>query len=314
MVKNKKPKNITPKTPEEKKRVQEGNKYIQERERKAAELMDKNRSLSAKAAQRKASEQIGARDRNEQIITDKQNLAQQQTVQQQKPTKIDKQIIPEPQENIISKNYPNSLPLEKTLTELGKGTVDIAETINKGVKKVSDFLNPPLPENMTAFIFPLPIGEVQEIPPPISRTRSIIGKSAEYKLERIPIKNRPVAERFAVNKKSLGLTLKKLAKISTKPEALLTIIGSYPFADFIKEEALQTLDFGVRTAEKSKDLRQMEQALNQKRELLDPNTWNQIFHMIPVVNILNEMKNFYKASWKKLQIDQKNFEKLKGGG
>ncbi len=121
---------------------------------------------------------------------------------------------------------------------------------------------------------------------------------------------------YATNTKTVGLTAKLLRTLGA-PATLLAIIGSYPFAGFIKEEALQTLSFATSTATKNKDPEGLALAIAEQEEILDPTVWQQILSKIPFVNVLTQLKNFYDAARTKLDIDKKTLENLQielGGG
>jgi len=124
-----------------------------------------------------------------------------------------------------------------------------------------------------------------------------------------------IIAKYATNSKSLGLTtslLKKTFKLAKNPGVLIGAIGSYPFAGFIKEEALQTLSFGVRTAQENNDAEGMQIALEEQAALLDPTAWQTIFNSIPYANVLTQLKSFYKAALTKLEIDAKALDTLRG--
>ena len=104
--------------------------------------------------------------------------------------------------------------------------------------------------------------------------------------------------------KILGMTV-ALASLAT------TIIGSYPFTGFLKEEALQTLGFAVRTAKENRDLEGFRKALDEQKALLDPNVTSKILSLIPFANILAAVKDFFDAARIKLAIDEEAFEDLK---
>lgn len=144
---------------------------------------------------------------------------------------------------------------------------------------------------------------------PISR--AFIGKSASGGLSKVSGTTRGILSRFPMNSKSIGLTSSFLGKTIVNPATLLAAIGSYPFAGFIKEEALQTLSFGFRTAEFNKDIPGMEAALEEQRDLLNPTAWQTIFNSVPFVNILNQLKNFYEAALTKLEIDETRLNTLR---
>jgi len=149
-------------------------------------------------------------------------------------------------------------------------------------------------------------------------SKAITSANSMQKAAQPGVKFTPVtgnaAESFATNGKSLVKTSKWLLangfNMKTAP-LIMGAIGSYPFAGFIKEEALQTLSFGVLSAKQSGDLVQEEEALNQLQEVLDPSTWNKIVGAIPYVNVLGQLNTFYEAARKKLDIDRESFEKRK---
>ena len=93
---------------------------------------------------------------------------------------------------------------------------------------------------------------------------------------------------------------------------LLGVIGSYPFAGFIKEEALQTLSFAVNTATRNDDVEGAEAALEAQAESLDPKLWVSIMTAVPYANIAVQLQEFYKAARIKLEVDARAVEKLKG--
>lgn len=143
----------------------------------------------------------------------------------------------------------------------------------------------------------------------VTTQRAFTGKAAQSGVDKIFHSVRPVAQRFATNAKSQTLTQSLLKKIGGVP-ALMGVIGTYPFAGFIKEEALQTLGFGVFAAKN--DPVGMEAAITAQEELLNPSVWQQLINTIPFVNVVNQLNNFYEAARTKLEIDKRNLEKLKG--
>ncbi len=121
-----------------------------------------------------------------------------------------------------------------------------------------------------------------------------------------------IAESFAVNsviQKQTASWLTKLAAAATNPKmvvgGLMAVIGTYPFAGFIKEEALQTLGFGINSAVRNGDFDGAQIAIDQQKEVLDPGMWDQIKNSIPFVNVLTQLDNFYQAARTKLAIDEK---------
>jgi len=116
------------------------------------------------------------------------------------------------------------------------------------------------------------------------------------------------AGRIAVNTATAKQTttwLGKLARYARNPSvvagAILGAIGSYPFAGFIKEEALQTTGFATRTALQNNDLQGAAEAIALQDEILDPGVWRQITAKVPYGNVLGNLKDYYKAA--RLQSD-----------
>ena len=143
-------------------------------------------------------------------------------------------------------------------------------------------------------------------------------QTAVQKANQVGTEFKPVvgnaAKVYATNGKSLvksaALLLKSGFNLKTAP-IILGAIGSYPFAGFIKEEALQTISFGIKGAKDSGDLAGEEAAIQQMDEVLEPNAWSKILGLIPYVNVLKSLKDFYEAARTKLEIDKTNFEKRK---
>lgn len=101
----------------------------------------------------------------------------------------------------------------------------------------------------------------------------------------------------------------KLAAATTNPAfvvgTLMGTIGSYPFAGFIKEEALQTLGFATSTAINNKDYESARLAIQQTEEVLDNGLWEQIKAGVPFVNVITSLDDFYEAAKLKNAIDKK---------
>lgn len=120
---------------------------------------------------------------------------------------------------------------------------------------------------------------------------------------------------IATNAKTVALTGGFLSKMGYPLAAvgvLGSMIGTYPFAGFIKEEALQTLGFATRTAGENGDIVGMENAVAAQEVILEPNAWSNLLAKIPVANVLNELSSFYKAARIKLDNDKITLTKLRG--
>ncbi len=115
---------------------------------------------------------------------------------------------------------------------------------------------------------------------------------------------------ITINTKTIGLTASLIKKVGGAT-GVVAIIGSYPFAGFIKEEALQTLSFGVRSATAAGDIEGAELALAAQEEVLNPGVWEKIIGTVPFVNIVKQLKDFYEAARIKLEIDRRIVDDIK---
>ncbi len=141
------------------------------------------------------------------------------------------------------------------------------------------------------------------------QNKAIVGKLVE-----LGRRATPAAANFATNAKTAGLTSSFVAKAGMSlpvAGALLTIIGSYPFAGFIKEEALQTLSFGTKVAMDSGDLEGAQAAIDQVNEILNPSAWDKILASVPFANVVKQLRDFYLAAATKNANDQEALDKAR---
>lgn len=162
------------------------------------------------------------------------------------------------------------------------------------------------------------------------KSAPVTAVSRSLQVGKAPAVAKNTAQTIAVNTKNVAKTeswLKKVyvgSKITLKnPKTavaavraaavggLIASIGSYPFAGFIKEEALQTIGFGVASATKNGDWEGAEEAMELQRAILDPSVWDQIKAKIPFVNVLTNLNKFYDAARIKMSIDEQVIEDLK---
>ena len=150
----------------------------------------------------------------------------------------------------------------------------------------------------------------------IQTQRSFVGSPTGDKFtklaSRIPVKVRKEAGRFPTNIKSKGLTTSMMTKIGLGVAAagtLIGAIGSYPFAGFIKQEAIQTLGFAFNNAKDNKDVEGMELALEEQREIL--NQAPSVMAKVPYANVLGELQSFFEAAQTNYEVNQKVIQKLK---
>ena len=147
----------------------------------------------------------------------------------------------------------------------------------------------------------------------LATQRAFAGRSTASGLDKVFHKVRPIAQRFGSNTKTKGLTTSLLSKAGLglgTAGLLVGAIGSYPFAGFIKEEAIQTLGFAFNTAERNKDIEGMENALAEVEEILD-NQGN-IMDKVPYANVLKQLRVFFEAAEVKLDNDRRRLETLRG--
>ncbi len=147
----------------------------------------------------------------------------------------------------------------------------------------------------------------------LTTQRSFVGRSATANVNKIFHKTRDIAVRFGSNTKSQGLTKSLFSKAGMTIGAtglLVTAIGTYPFAGFIKEEALQTLGFAFNTAERNRDIEGMELAIADVESILD--NADSILNKIPFANILKQLESFFQAVETKLNVDKRRLDTLRG--
>lgn len=136
--------------------------------------------------------------------------------------------------------------------------------------------------------------------PTLTTQRAFIGKAATSgvdKLFKVAPKVAKTATRFATNPKSSALSLKWLiSKVNMSMAGaglLLGAVGSYPFAGFIREEAVQQTGFAYSSAEKINDIEGMELADQATDEILDAEL--SIIDQIPYNNVVVQLREYFKA-------------------
>lgn len=142
--------------------------------------------------------------------------------------------------------------------------------------------------------------------------KSAIQKSMQVGTETAINVEKGTAGTFAANTKTATQTqtfLTKAAATLKNPQfvvgTLMAAIGSYPFAGFIKEEALQTLGFATKTALDNGNIAGAEEALALQQETLNPDLWDKIKASVPFINVLDSLDNFYNAAQAKMAVDAK---------
>lgn len=144
-------------------------------------------------------------------------------------------------------------------------------------------------------------------------TRNFVGRPAKTGVDKIfNVANRATATRFATNTKSTALTKSWLAKIGGSG-VVITLLGSYPFSAFIKQEALQQLGFAQFTASEEGDLEGLDRTIEEVEKILTAEPWEKILFAIPYVNVVKQVKDFLGAVEVNLEIRKRQAERLRQG-
>jgi len=117
--------------------------------------------------------------------------------------------------------------------------------------------------------------------------RAFVGRSTTSGIDKIFHATRPIAARFAVNQKSSALSTSLLSRVVTNPAFIIGAIGSYPFAHFIKEEALQTLNIAVFKAVEAGDLEGARELNDTVKEMVQGQ--GTIIKWIPYANVVEKL-------------------------
>src|SRR3990167_10385135 len=85
------------------------------------------------------------------------------------------------------------------------------------------------------------------------------------------------------NTKAASITTQYFQKITSTIKSnavviggLLSIVGTYPFAGFVKEEAIQVTDFSIDRSIKAGDIETAQKGLDMKKEILNPDVWDKV--------------------------------------
>ena len=131
----------------------------------------------------------------------------------------------------------------------------------------------------------------------LTTQRAFVGRAAHKSpeaLNKIFHKVRPVAAKFATNKKSMSLTRKLWLGLGMSVGAAFVakdIYGTYPYAEFIgKEEALQTVGIPIFLAIEAGDLEGAEKLIEEQKEIMAADLGK-----VPYKNIRNAIVNYQKA-------------------
>jgi hypothetical protein len=184
----------------------------------------------------------------------------------------------------------------------------IGQTIGKGLEKIGIDVNMPTEVYLAALTSGI-------------STIGLIGKTNKIaSIAKVGIKTpmpTTAAETISVNAATAAKTSSWLSKLASQLKnpafvagALIGTIGTYPFAGFIKEEALQTLGFASANAIKNKDVEGAQAAIDAQKEVLNPDLWKKIIDGVPYANVVDQLKDYYKAATIKVAVDEKMLDDL----
>ena len=127
--------------------------------------------------------------------------------------------------------------------------------------------------------------------------RAFVGRTAASGIDKIFHAVRPTATRFATNPKSIALTKSFLVKLGLGIGAAgitLGAVGTYPFSNFIKEEALQTLNIPIFKAVNAGDLEGAEILIKEVDEMLEQE--KTFMDKIPYLNVQKSLQGYFTAA------------------
>lgn len=239
----------------------------------------------------------------------------------------------------LSTSAPQQPLLDRIKSGVGNFASSIPERISNVGQVLEASLNPlsqnsveanfdiPLLTPITEIVANHPFNTALAIAGGITAVKSVLGKTAVSKAATVgkevdlfgnAISNAGTAGTIATNTATTAKTaswFSKIAASATAPEfvigTLMATIGSYPFAGFIKEEALQTIGFATKTAIDNGDIASAEEAIRFQEEILNPTIWDNIKAGVPFVNVLDKLDDFYEASRVKLAVDKKIIDDMK---
>ena len=105
-----------------------------------------------------------------------------------------------------------------------------------------------------------------------------------------------------VTKLAIGSGL--VGSVTAITGTVMAVLGTYPFAGFVQEEALQTIGFATSAAIRNGDLDGAERAIAVNEEILDPGFWDSMKAKVPLLNIKTKLDDFNKAARIKLDVDK----------
>ena len=127
--------------------------------------------------------------------------------------------------------------------------------------------------------------------------------------------NQIAGRAYQTNIKSKGLTKTLLQKAGFTNSAAVNlgvILGSYPFAGFIKEEAIQQLTFSAERSMAAGDIEGAEAALELAAEQVDYQNWEKVLFTIPYANVAKETLDFLQGGVVAIEHLMRRIQKKRG--
>jgi len=150
---------------------------------------------------------------------------------------------------------------------------------------------------------------------PLIAQRAFVGKPAKTGVDKIfGVGRKAAASRFATNTKSMKLTGSFLGKIGLGVGAAslgVTLLGTYPFAAFGKEEALQTIAFPMSKAINEGKVEDAQNLLNLSNEIIENS--DGIINQIPIKNVYDSFQDYIDAQAEANIVWQNIINDMKGG-
>ena len=152
------------------------------------------------------------------------------------------------------------------------------------------------------------------------QSAAAVGKSASAAALNINIIRAGGSAFYKTNSATLAKTTSMITKIAIqlgKPRLVASVIagltvgaiGSYPFAGFIKEEALQAIKGSYTGAMIQGNMDAAQLAIDERKEILNPNLTERILSTIPYVNVVKQLKDYFDTARTAVSIDQQLIDK-----
>lgn len=126
----------------------------------------------------------------------------------------------------------------------------------------------------------------------------------------VPVTTGVAGETATIVSTTSEVSIKSVVTAAGLAGGIVAAIGSYPFAGFIKEEALQAVGYASSSAIREGDVQGAREAINFQKQLLNPTVWKRIMESIPFVNTINALTDFYQAAAIDAKIKETMFDNM----